>query len=321
MSNYKSVKTLLKRLIGTENTINNNILFIDFAGSIEKGQYLSQLYYWSARTKIPGGWIAKRHEEWFKEIRVKPHSIRRFSKEFNKRGFLEMKLKKFDNVTMPHYKLDQDSLIEQLITFCEGNKLSTLQIVNPRVTNCQPSQGNKLSSSINRDYTETITEIESASENKITKEDLKDFEMLEMSIKQERLKTQKETPSKVAQKVSIEEQILPNWMQVAMDMAEYLKGDGADQWVFLCEAAGGHVDPITITTAWAGKNCDASYPLKNWKNHIPKLTNWIRNELKSNSLHKKKEERYSAKSSTSERLKVKTNGLNRSEIKISKVPV
>lgn len=162
---------------------------------------------------------------------------------------------------------------------------------------------------------------DSARENKITEDDLKDFEMLEISIEQQRLKTQKETPSKVAQKVSIEEQMLPNWMQVATDMAEYLKGDGADQWGFLCEAAGGHVEPITITTAWAGKNCDASYPLKNWKNHIPKLTNWIRNELKSNSLHKKKEERYSTKSSTSERLKVKTNGLNRSEIKISKVPV
>lgn len=158
-------------------------------------------------------------------------------------------------------------------------------------------------------------------QNKITKEDLKDFEMLEKSIEQEWLKTPKKTPSKVAQKVPIEDQMLPNWMQVATDMAEYLKGDGSDQWGFLCEAAGGHVDPITITTAWAGKNCDASYPLKNWKKHIPKLTNWIRNELKSNSLHKKKEERYSAKSSTSERLKVKTNGLNRSEIKISKVPV
>lgn len=123
------IKDLLGHLIGTKNTLSNNILFIDFTGSHEKAQLLSQIWYWSSRTKIKGGWVCKTHAEWFDEIRVKSHSVRRFTKEFCEMGFLESKLKKFDGVPKPHYRLDTDELIRQLVTFCEGNKLSPSQNV------------------------------------------------------------------------------------------------------------------------------------------------------------------------------------------------
>lgn len=281
---------LLRHLIGDENTISNNILFIDFAGSIEKGQYLSQLYYWSNRTKIKDGWIAKRHEDWYKEIRVKPHSIRRFSKEFNRKGFLEMKLKKFNSITMPHYKLNQDILIEQLLTFCKGNKLSTLQIVNPGVTICQPSQGNKLSTSINRDYTDTTTEITIDSARNKNKAKVEKNQQLNNTGKEVSAPPVPVAPPGFD---------LPNWMQVATDMAEYLNGEGSAQWEFMCNAAGGRVDPITITTAWAGKYSDSNYQLRNWRKEVPKLTNWIRNELKSKSLHNQKTKTANGKSTDS----------------------
>lgn len=305
MSKYKNIKTLLKHLIGNENTISNNILFIDFTGSIEKGQYLSQLYYWSNRTKIPGGWIAKRHEDWYQEIRVKAHSIRRFSKEFSRRGFLEMKLKKFDGVTMPHYKVDQDVLIDQLLTFCKGNKLSTLQIVNLGVTNCQPSQGNKLSTSINRDYTDTTTEIYSARTKKENKEE--------------------EKPLPTKQVVNVSPQVAAHppqpiqaelsWMQVSRDMSEWLKGEGADQWKFMCDNAGGYVEPSIITSAWAGKYSDSQYMLRKWRTEACKLQGWIRNELKSQRTQLKKN-----KGSGIDRLSVSTYGRKGRDIQVSKVP-
>lgn len=152
MVHNNEIKDLLGHLIGTKNTLSNNILFIDFTGSHEKAQLLSQMWYWSSRTKIKGGWFCKTHSEWFDEIRVKSHSVRRFTQEFCKLGFLENKLKKFDGVPKPHYRLDADELIRQLITFCEGNKLSTSQIVTLNPDNLQPSmEGNSVSPSINID--------------------------------------------------------------------------------------------------------------------------------------------------------------------------
>lgn len=151
------IKSLLSELIGTKNTLSNNILFIDFTGSHEKAQLLSQMWYWSSRTKIKGGWFCKTHAEWFDEIRVKSHSIRRFTQEFCKLGFLESKLKKFDGVPKPHYRLDTDELIRQLVTFCEGNKLSTSQIVTLEPDKLLPSiEGDTELPSINIDLSHRL---------------------------------------------------------------------------------------------------------------------------------------------------------------------
>lgn len=119
----KRVKELLSRLIGNENILSNNVLFIDFTGSHEKGQFLSQLFYWSTRSKRKDGWFAKKYEDWYTEIRLKDYSVRRYTKQFTEQGFLETKFKKFNNVPTIHYRLDEDKLIELLLTFCEGDKL------------------------------------------------------------------------------------------------------------------------------------------------------------------------------------------------------
>lgn len=73
----------------------------------------------------------------------------------------------------------------------------------------------------------------------------------------------------------------PDWTEIATEMAQYFREDGARQWQFMCDAAGGWVDPLVITTAWAGKNCDSAYLLKNWRKQTGKLTNWIKNNLRA----------------------------------------
>ena len=96
-------------------------------------------------------------------------------------------------------------------------------------------------------------------------------------------KTEKINPGS---KQPIQEEL--NWVQVARDMAEWLEGDGADQWRFMCEQAGGYVEPIAIASAWAGKYSDSQYMLRKWKKEACKLQNWIRNELKSNHIQQAK---------------------------------
>ena len=72
------------------------------------------------------------------------------------------------------------------------------------------------------------------------------------------------------------------WMTVAMEMAAFYESEeGAGQWAMMCDAAGGYVDPSIVTTIWAGKHQDQPYVLQRWRQHTGKLTNWIRNEQKS----------------------------------------
>ena len=166
-----NIKNILSRLIGSENVLSNNILFIDFTGSHEKAQFLSQLFYWSSRTKNPDGWFAKKYSEWFSEIRIKEHSLRRFTKEFVNQGFIETKFKKWNNVPTLHYKLDQDLLIQALSDFCEANKLSGSQIVR---VDANKLSGSRLTKS-NPPITETTTEIttEIKKETKVSKKTAK----------------------------------------------------------------------------------------------------------------------------------------------------
>lgn len=114
----------------------------------------------------------------------------------------------------------------------------------------------------------------------------------------------------------------PHWTEVATKMAEYFKdenGFGPIEWRYMCDSAGGSVDPMVITTIWAGKA--EPYELLNWKKHTGKLTNWIKNNLKSDRTTEAKIKSLN-KGSTNERLKVGAFGNQpQREIVVSKVPL
>jgi hypothetical protein len=71
-----------------------------------------------------------------------------------------------------------------------------------------------------------------------------------------------------------------NWIVVANLMAEYVKNEGAAQWKFMCQVTNYKGDPLPLFSNWAGKA--SPYELSRWKEMIPKLQNWMKNEVKSN---------------------------------------
>jgi uncharacterized phage protein (TIGR02220 family) len=159
MNALSDLKAILDRLIGSGNTLSNNILFIDFTGSHEKAQLLSQMWYWAGKTKDKGGWFYKSYAEWHEEIRVPEHSVRRYVKLFCSHGFLETKFKKVNGTPTIHYRLDKDLLIQKLAAFCEGDNLRPLQIVSLEGDKLLASmEGDNLLASINRDYHRLQTE-------------------------------------------------------------------------------------------------------------------------------------------------------------------
>lgn len=135
----------------------------------------------------------------------------------------------------------------------------------------------KYSNTVSNTISNTIKR-ESA-RKKITTEDIEDFEQLENL---EPLPAAEESSKKIAaKKVSFENQEDPNWMEVALAAIEYVTKDekGKAQWKFMCK--GNDVAPDDIMTTYFGKQADSPYILRNWKKEIPKMGNWIKNELKA----------------------------------------
>lgn len=160
----KGIKQLLSRLVGNENTLSNNVLFIDFTGSHEKGQFLGQLWYWTGKAKKTNGWIAKTYDQWYEEIRVKEQTLRRASKQFKEMGFLETKFKKFNGIPTLHYRVDEDRLIEKLLSFCNPQPLQNDSLGND---NLEASlEGDNLEASTNRDYQRLHTKREGSEATK-----------------------------------------------------------------------------------------------------------------------------------------------------------
>lgn len=254
------LKVVLDQLIGNDNVLSNNILFIDFTGSHEKAQLLSQMWYWSGKTKDKHGWFFKTYQEWFDEIRVPEHSVRRFVEAFKKAGFVATCFKKVAGRPVIHYRLDKDVLIQKLVTFCEGNNLLGSHSVTIEPDNLQPSkEGDNLQPSI---YTETTSR---------------------------ELNTESDTPPQFHVQIHSLE-TLPtesidsagaafDWMQVAKDMEAYAKGEGAAQWRFMCEAQGYKGEVLPIVSNWASKA--SKYQLMNWKSEFRKLQTWLKTESRA----------------------------------------
>lgn len=271
---------------------------------------------------MAGGWFCKTHNEWFDEIRIKRHSVRRFAKEFSERGFLKVKLKKFNGAPKPHYLLDDDELINQLVTFCDSNKLLPLQKVTLEGNNLQPSmEGNNLQPSINIDLQRINTE-SSAQENELDglisdPEDLKDRCIVECNGEQIWPPKQEESQPSTSSESSPEhpildwetEEDLQNWEQekevtplsVAQEMARFYEEDGYGQrlWKSMCDTTGYNQPPFNICIVWAGKQAKNPDVLRDWENYTATLTTWMKNEVRTDQRHENAKSKYKRNVSSS----------------------
>jgi hypothetical protein len=155
--NLSQFKVILRELIGNENTLSNNVLFIDFCGGMHgKAQFLSQLFYWQSRTKRADGFFYKTYDEWQSEIRVAKYSVMRYSKEFQSEGFLKTKVKRANGFPTVHYQMDIDKLLESLVAFCDNRKLQSATIDSDNLQLTIDSDNLQLTSNI--DYHKIQTE-------------------------------------------------------------------------------------------------------------------------------------------------------------------
>lgn len=145
MSYQKDIFSLIARFSGQENMLSVPRAFCEATGSLEAGMLLSQLLYWSDKGNDPEGWFYKSYIEWAEHLFLTEYQVRKFSKQFENAGFLEVKLKKVNGSPTLHYRIKRGEFSEWI--------LKNLRIESAKFPNPNP----KISESNNKE-TETTTE-------------------------------------------------------------------------------------------------------------------------------------------------------------------
>jgi len=117
MSNYKTIKALVTRFAGQQNTIGVPRVFCQMMGGLEGGAFLSQLVFWGDKGGRADGWFYKTYEEWEAEIMLSPYKIRKYSEQLKERGVLQTSIKRADGAPTVHYRFDYEIFKDWIVDY------------------------------------------------------------------------------------------------------------------------------------------------------------------------------------------------------------
>ena len=143
----QNVFGIIQSLIGHLNILTIPKEFIHFTGDIDSALLLSQLVYWSGKTKDPEGWVYKTYADWEEETSLTERQIRRIKNVFEDIGFLETKVAKANGNPTVHYRINQSKFIDSFLTF-----------LTERSSKKESNDPVKKKESITENTTETTTE-------------------------------------------------------------------------------------------------------------------------------------------------------------------
>jgi len=114
----------------TRDTIDVKLMYIDLAGDLAAGVFLSQVVYWhlpskngssKLRVKHEGKfWIAKGRNDWWDEVRITAKQFDNISRNLVTLGILEKKVFKFNGNPTVHIRLVEDVFLQKLNEIVEG---------------------------------------------------------------------------------------------------------------------------------------------------------------------------------------------------------
>lgn len=130
----------LVQLIGSGNIITIHRAMVDFCeDELPAAMMLEQILYWTPRTTIENGWIAKSDSQWEEEIFQKKHSIKRARAYLLDRELIKTKIDNFGGSPTNHYKITDSFTQEWLSHFGLVENDQWLKSTNPLVENDQSS--------------------------------------------------------------------------------------------------------------------------------------------------------------------------------------
>jgi len=154
MSNYDAMRALILSFPGEHKALGVPMELCRFMGSLEGGVFLSQLIFWSDKSKRKDGWFYKKHEEWQTETMLSQYKVNKYTEQLVNLGVLEFKLKKANGSPTCHYKFDYEKFHNLFIEFLTMDSLKTSQSITENST----MDSLKTSQSITDTVTETVTE-------------------------------------------------------------------------------------------------------------------------------------------------------------------
>lgn len=121
MTNQRHITDLIKSLAGQANIIAVPRTFIRLMeGDLSAAVLLSQILYWSDRSKRSDGWFYKTYKEWEEETGLSQYQVQRISDKLKSDGILATTLKRANGAPTLHYRLDFDTLTTTIIDFLDN---------------------------------------------------------------------------------------------------------------------------------------------------------------------------------------------------------
>jgi len=117
MNSYKTIKALITRFAGQQNTIGVPRVFCQMMGGLEGGAFLSQLVFWGDKGGRADGWFYKTYEEWEAEIMLSAYKVRKYSKQLRDRGILQTSIKRANGAPTVHYNFDYEIFKDWIVEF------------------------------------------------------------------------------------------------------------------------------------------------------------------------------------------------------------
>jgi hypothetical protein len=125
----KDIYGLVKSMVGPNDIKAINMTLVDFTGDWAPAILLSQLLYWTDKTRVQGGWIAKTYEEWFEEVRLSEYQVRKAAKLMEKDLLiLETMVKKFNGNPTVHYRVKGEVFSVSFLKFLKERNLTNCTI-------------------------------------------------------------------------------------------------------------------------------------------------------------------------------------------------
>jgi hypothetical protein len=114
MNTYQQeVFSFISSVIGQKNIIPIPVEFIHFTGDANSAMLLTQIFYWSDRTKDPDGWFYKSYEQWFEEIALTKYFARKAITTLKTMEIIETTVRKIHNGdTYLHFRLIKNKFIQ-----------------------------------------------------------------------------------------------------------------------------------------------------------------------------------------------------------------
>jgi hypothetical protein len=94
-------------------------------GNIEDALLLSQIIYWTDRTKMEDGWFAKSYAEWQNEIALSKYQVMAATKRLKEAG-IETMVRKFNGAPTVHYRLRKSDFAQWIVKKLDERKLRNL---------------------------------------------------------------------------------------------------------------------------------------------------------------------------------------------------